>query len=171
MSSVGDRPMASSEGRLASTSIQPRTACFQRRPASSRMPSGGLVSIRGQPFLLSKARIAMSPGPLVVTFDAPATGRAAVAEAIGGAADIIYLPDLPDGERAGVLRSAGALLARNTTELKPDELALIGGARLFQSFTAGVDFIRFGVLPPGLPLAANPGAFAEPMAEHAVAMA
>jgi glycerate dehydrogenase len=112
------------------------------------------------------------PGPLVVTFAPDAAERAVIAEAIGGAADIVYLPALAENERAAVLRRAAALLARHTgKELRPGEPPLLAGARLLQFITAGIDYIPLGDLPPGLPIASNGGGYAEPMAEHALAMA
>jgi phosphoglycerate dehydrogenase-like enzyme len=101
-----------------------------------------------------------------------AAARAAVADALGGAGRAVYLTDLAGEARTKALREAGALLCRNTAkELADDELPLLSGARLLQFFSAGVDFIPLSKLPPGLPVAANRGAFAEPMAEHALAMA
>jgi phosphoglycerate dehydrogenase-like enzyme len=109
---------------------------------------------------------------LVVTFPMEAAARAAVAGTLGDAGRAVFLADLEGEARAEALRNAGALLCRNTAkELSEDELPLIAGARLLQFFTAGVDFIPLSKLPPGLPVAANRGAFAEPMAEHALAMA
>jgi glycerate dehydrogenase len=113
----------------------------------------------------------MAAGPLVVAFALDAGQRAIVAEALAGAGEVICLPELDDAGRAAALRGAGAVLIWNTNELKPGELALIGGARLLQSMTAGVDFLPFSALPAGLPVASNGGAYAEPMAEHALAMA
>jgi phosphoglycerate dehydrogenase-like enzyme len=63
------------------------------------------------------------------------------------------------------------VLLWNTTELRPHELALIANARLLQTMSAGVDFLPFSTLPPSLQVASNGGAYAEPMAEHALAMA
>ena len=113
----------------------------------------------------------MTAGPLVVAFRLNDAHRAIVEQALGGAGEVISLKDLDDAGRAAALRSAGAVLLWNTTELKPDELALIGGARLLQTMSAGVDFLKFSALPDGLPVASNGGAYAEPMAEHALAMA
>jgi phosphoglycerate dehydrogenase-like enzyme len=59
------------------------------------------------------------------------------------------MTQLPDG--------IGDLLARN--------------CRLLQFHSAGVDYLPLKQLPAGLPIAGNGGAFAEPMAEHGVAMA
>ncbi len=109
---------------------------------------------------------------LLVTFDLDAAQRAVVQDALGGTADAVFLGDLEPASRAAALRRADVLFARNTArELRPGELALIGGARLVQFLSAGVDFVPFREFPAGVPVATNRGAFAEPMAEHALAMA
>jgi phosphoglycerate dehydrogenase-like enzyme len=113
----------------------------------------------------------MTAGPLVVTFGLNEVHRAVVEQALAGAAEAISLKGLDDAGREAALCRAGAVVLWNTTELKPHELALIGGARLLQMMSAGVDFVQFSALPPGLPVASNGGAYAAPMAEHAVAMA
>ena len=113
----------------------------------------------------------MAAGPLVVTFGLNNANRAIVEQALAGTTEVISLKGLDDAAREAALRSAGAVLLWNTTELRSHELALIAGARLLQTMSAGVDFIPFSTLPPGLPVAGNGGAYAEPMAEHALAMA
>jgi phosphoglycerate dehydrogenase-like enzyme len=114
----------------------------------------------------------MSPGPLVVTFEVSDRSRAIIADALGGAAEVVYLPDIDAGARPVVLRHAGAILAHDTsTELEPDELPLLRGARLIQFTSAGIDWVPLNELPPELPVACNGGASAEPMAEHVLAMA
>src|SRR6202030_847476 len=55
-------------------------------------------------------------------------------------------------------------------ELRPDEILLIRNARLLQFTAAGVDWVPTRHLPAELPVAANKGAGAEPMAEHIVAL-
>lgn len=113
----------------------------------------------------------MTVGPLVVTFDPAESGRATIAEVIGDAAEVVYLPDLPPEARVDALRHAGVVFARNTAiELERGELELLAGARLLQFMSAGIDYIPLGDLPPDVPVAANRGAYAEPMAEHALAM-
>ncbi len=113
----------------------------------------------------------MAAGTLVVAFKLSDTNRAIVEQALDGAGEVICLPGLDDAEREAALRSAGAVLIWNTKELTPHELALLGGARLLQTMSAGVDFVPFSTLPHGLPVASNGGAYAAPMAEHALAMA
>ncbi len=109
---------------------------------------------------------------LVVTFPVRGPERAVIADALGGAADPVYLAGLDDAARAAALRAATALLARNTgKELQAHEPPLITNARLVQFVTAGVDFIPLSALPLAVPVAANGGAYAEAMAEHALAMA
>jgi glycerate dehydrogenase len=114
----------------------------------------------------------MSTGPLVVTYPLSERSRAIVAAELQGAAPVIYLADLPEERRAAALRSAGALLAHDTSkELRPDEIPLIRNARLLQFTAAGVDWVPTRGLPPELPVAANRGGGAEPMSEHIVALA
>ena len=109
---------------------------------------------------------------LLVTCEAGETSRAAFNAAIGEAAEIRYLQDTPAEDRADLLTRAAVLLARNTAkELSDEELPLIGNVRLLQFFSAGIDFIPLRQFPADLPIAGNGGAFAAPMAEHALAMA
>ncbi len=108
---------------------------------------------------------------LVVVYDLDARARRVLAEALDGAADIVCLPDLDDAARAEALRSADAVLARTTRELRQGEIALLQDIRLLQFINAGIDFVPLAELPAGVTVATNGGAYAEPMAEHAVAMA
>jgi phosphoglycerate dehydrogenase-like enzyme len=114
----------------------------------------------------------MTVGPLVVTFSMSERSRAIVAEELSGAAEAVYLTDLADANRETALRGAGAILANDTgAELSAAERQMIGGAKLLQFTAAGIDWVPIAELPTGLPVAANGGASAEPMAEHIVAMA
>lgn len=114
----------------------------------------------------------MSARPLVITYEVDADARSVVSETLDGVAQAVYLHDQTHSGRAAALRGAGALLARNTAvDLDDDELPLLADAALLQFVTAGVDFIPLGGLPPQLPVAFNGGGYAEPMAEHALAMA
>src|ERR1700749_3090415 len=107
---------------------------------------------------------------VVVTFVPDGAGRHIVSEALDGAAEAIYLPELDDAARAEALREADAVLARTTRELRQGEIALLKDVRLLQFINAGIDFVPLAELPPGVPVATNGGAYAEPMAEHALAM-
>ena len=108
---------------------------------------------------------------VVVTYAMEARGRGVVAEELAGVAQAVWLPDLDDAERAAALREADAVLARTTRELHPGEIGLLNGTKLLQFVTAGIDHVPLAELPEGVPVAANGGAYAEPMAEHAIAMA
>src|ERR1700731_999317 len=114
----------------------------------------------------------MNAGPLVVTYPLTGRSRAIVAEELSGAAEAIYLVDLAPADRAGALGRAGAVLSHDTSkELRPDEIPLIRNARLLQFTAAGVDWVPTHDLPWEMPVAANKGGGAEPMAEHIVALA
>lgn len=108
---------------------------------------------------------------LVVVYELEGNGRKIVHDALEGAAEAIYLTDLDEAGRADALRKADALLARTTRELRQGEIALLKDVRLVQFINAGIDFVPLAELPPGVQVATNGGAYAEPMAEHVLAMA
>ncbi len=108
---------------------------------------------------------------LVVVYELEGNGRRIVSDALAGAAEVVYLPDLDDAGRADALRNADAVLARTTRELRQGEIALLKDVRLLQFINAGIDFVPLAELPAGVQVATNGGAYAEPMAEHALAMA
>src|SRR5271169_16207 len=108
---------------------------------------------------------------LVVVYELEGNGRKIVSDALDGAAEAIYLPELDDAARADALRNADAVLARTTRELRQGEIALLKDVRLAQFLFAGIDQVPLAEMPPGVPVAANGGAYAEPMAEHIIAMA
>ena len=66
------------------------------------------------------------------------------------------------------MRNADAVLARTTRELRQGEIALLKDTRLVQFINAGIDFVPLAELPEGVQVATNGGAYAEPMAEHAM---
>lgn len=132
---------------------------------------------------------ASEPAPerhVLVTFPLERERRRLVAGAIGDAATVVVLADVPAERRRLELERADAVLADEVgTELADaDWVALAArddvaassrcdpGARplLLQLLWAGVDRVPFGRIPPGIAIAGNAGGWAEPIAEHVVAM-
>ena len=103
---------------------------------------------------------------VVVTF-----GSAdAVAQLVGAGAEVRALAGLQGEERRRVLAEADAVLCWNwPRELTAEDAAAVG-ARFVQLISAGADHFPFDQLPAGATLASNAGAYAEPMAEHVLAM-
>ncbi len=109
---------------------------------------------------------------LVVTFDLDAAAHAVLQDVLGGCARIEVLTGRDVASRAAVLNAARVVLARHPhRELTREELAGLAHVQLVQLMTAGVDFIPMDLLPAGVPVASNAGAYSAPMAEHAIALA
>ena len=109
---------------------------------------------------------------LAVSLEINDSQRAIISETLGGVADIRYLSNLKASERQDILRCTDVLLARNTAkELRTEEMHLLRKVRLIQFLSAGIDYIPLNGLPSEIPLAGNGGAYAQQMAEHALAMA
>ena len=106
---------------------------------------------------------------MAVTFGPVTDG---IRHALGDVAELASASRrVPDEERAAVLGAAEALLMWNVPrELRPGEGRTLP-ARFVQLVSAGADHLPFGDLPPAATVASNAGAYAEPMAEHALAMA
>ena len=109
---------------------------------------------------------------LAITFKPTDAERGIVSEVVSDIAESRYLTDLDESGRQDILSRADVVLARNTgKELRPEELPLVGKARLVQFLSAGLDHIPLSQLPGNVPIGKNAGAYAEPMAEHVLAMA
>jgi phosphoglycerate dehydrogenase-like enzyme len=86
-------------------------------------------------------------------------------------ATVVFLRDLPEQDRPAALADAEVLLSWNLRrELPPGALDSAPNLRLIQLLSAGADTVDFGAIPAGVRLAGNVGAYAEPMAEHVMAM-
>jgi glycerate dehydrogenase len=116
---------------------------------------------------------AVSKPSVLITFAAPAEMRAAFSEALDPIADVTYLADLGADERRRALASASVVMSWFIGgELHgPEEFALLRSVELVQLLSAGADRVPFDLLPAGVPLASNAGAYADAMAEHVLAMA
>jgi phosphoglycerate dehydrogenase-like enzyme len=92
-------------------------------------------------------------------------------DVLGADAHMVYLHDLPDGERRALLSEADVLISWNPgRELPSGALAQAAQLGFIQLLSAGADSVDFGALPDQVVLAGNVGAYARPMAEHVMAM-
>lgn len=91
---------------------------------------------------------------------------------LDGEAQLAFLARLPEGDRMAALRRAEVLLTWNLSrEVPAGTLQDAPGLRFVQLLSAGADVIDFSQVPARLTVAGNVGAYAEPIAEHVVAMA
>ena len=95
----------------------------------------------------------------------------AIGEMLGPIAEVRSTRGIGDEDRRRLLADAEALLVWNwRREILPEDVAVLG-ARFVQLVSAGADHLAFDQLPPDAVVASNVGAYAEPMAEHVLAMA
>ncbi len=100
-----------------------------------------------------------------------ANRRELIEQAADGAGAVVYLTDLVEAAQRDALRAATAVYAQHTNQLPDDVGGLLGAnCHLLQFHSAGVDYLQLAKMPADLPIAGNGGAFAEPMAEHGLAM-
>ena len=116
---------------------------------------------------------------VLATFAADADLRALIVGILRGVASVTYLEDVGDERRAAELKRADALLSWVVgAELQACDWAALGAragapgsrAPLLQTLSAGVDHVPFAQIPAGVAVAGNAGGWAEPMAEHVLAM-
>jgi phosphoglycerate dehydrogenase-like enzyme len=98
--------------------------------------------------------------------------REALDAGLGGMASLRYLTDLEGEEkRLDALGAAKALITWVIDrELSERELERIDSIGLIQTISAGADHLPFDRLPARVPVAVNGGGWAEPMAEHILAL-
>jgi phosphoglycerate dehydrogenase-like enzyme len=108
---------------------------------------------------------------VLVTFDADVRERALLREAVGAGTSLMFLEDLTGDRRSAALEGAEALISWNVAkELRNEDWPLLEGLGLLQLISAGADHLPFADVPPGTLIAANAGAYAQPMAEHVLAL-
>jgi phosphoglycerate dehydrogenase-like enzyme len=110
----------------------------------------------------------------VLTFHAHDEQRRELAEILAPFGGIAFLTDTGEDRaaRSAMLRAAEAVITWFPgRELSPDDDRDLGQVRLIQLVSAGADGVDFAALPRQARVAANVGAYADPMAEHVLAMA
>ena len=86
-------------------------------------------------------------------------------------AKTVFLKERDDDPPSELLQSIEVLITWNPwRELGDDGVGAMRDLRFVQLISAGADHIRFRDLPESVVVASNPGAYAEPMAEHIVGM-
>jgi glycerate dehydrogenase len=109
---------------------------------------------------------------IAITFSANARERRVIHTVLNDIADIRSIPELKAPEREQALRKADVILSKSfaETEIHLQEILSLERTRLIQLIFAGADKVPFAAIPENISVASNAGAFAEPIAEHVLAM-
>ena len=115
---------------------------------------------------------------VLVTLSADNHARTILDETLGDVASVAFLEDIAAARRGAELERADALLAWVIgSELSDADWAAVASRDrtdsrplLIQLLSAGVDHVPFARVPQGIAVAGNVGGWAEPMAEHVLAM-
>jgi phosphoglycerate dehydrogenase-like enzyme len=93
-------------------------------------------------------------------------------DVLAGEADVVFLDGREEGERREILARAQALIGLNLRrEMPAGAWQAVPDLRFVQLLSAGADGLDFAAIPERLVLASNVGAYAQPIAEHVMAMA
>ena len=109
---------------------------------------------------------------LLVTYLPKKETRENYEEILGDLAHIVFLPEQNALERIRLIEDAEVLVALSFAEkeIDPREIAHLKKLAFIQLIFAGADSIPFDLIPKDIMLASNAGAFAEPIAEHVLAL-
>jgi len=109
---------------------------------------------------------------IVITYSVRDARRGLLKDLLGREARLSFLADMPTGLREQTLVDADVLLSWNLPkELPPSGPCLLRRARMIQLLSAGADHLPFPELRRDIVIASNIGAYADPMAEHVLAIA
>jgi len=109
---------------------------------------------------------------ILVTYAPGEEERDIYREVLEDIADVQYLADKTGNERIELLNRAEVLIALSFSqnEIDPAEISRLENMRFVQLIYAGADNIPFAHIPEDTVVASNVGAFAEPIAEHVLAL-
>ncbi len=108
---------------------------------------------------------------IIVTFRVEAEQKKLINSLINNKAKVFYLKDYDETKYQEVLKDADLMLAWNPIrELKSHKIDSLANLKFVQLLSAGYDHVDLNMFPSGCKLASNKGAYAEPMAEHILAM-
>ena len=109
---------------------------------------------------------------ILVTHKPEDNERTAIQEGLAGIARINYLKETDEKDRSRVLQETDVVLSKSfsSKEFPRKEIPELLNTTLIQLVYAGADNVPFDLLPEDIIVASNPGAFAEPLAEHVLAM-
>ncbi len=109
---------------------------------------------------------------VALTFEVGEDSLGLVRRELADVASVEVLPGPGDPERPLSIATASALVSWHPDrEMSPEDWRSASQVRLLQTVSAGVDHVSFDRLPGHVLVAGNSGAYAKPVAEHAVAMA
>ena len=93
-------------------------------------------------------------------------------EILGELAVIDFLPGTKGKQRIGLLEDADVIVALSFArkEIDPREIAYLKKLAFVQLIFAGADSVPFDLISEDITMASNVGAFAEPIAEHVLAL-
>jgi phosphoglycerate dehydrogenase-like enzyme len=92
-------------------------------------------------------------------------------EVLGDVAQLSFLDGRPRPEQVAAVHQADALIGwQLDRELPNGVLANAPRLGFIQLLSAGLDAVDFTAIPPGITVAGNVGAYADPIAEHVMAM-
>jgi len=109
---------------------------------------------------------------LVVTYNPREEEQIIYRDIIGGLAPISYLADKSEAERIKIFEQADGVIAESFSpkEINRKEISCLKNTRFIQLIFAGADNIPFELISENTIVASNVGAFAEPIAEHVLAL-
>ena len=109
---------------------------------------------------------------IAITYLANEREKRVIHSVLDDISDILYFPDLKAHERASALKAVDAILTKSfaEAEIVLQEIDQLKRTRFIQLIYAGADKIPFAAIPENITVASNAGAFANPLAEHVLAM-
>ena len=109
---------------------------------------------------------------VVITYRPTLEEKKAFYENLGETAQLVFLEEVPKSSRKKHLNNAEVLVSRSFSrkEISSRELDLIRSVKFVQLIFSGADNVPFDKLPSETLVASNKGAFADPVAEHVLAL-